>query len=1309
MRSAGFVPPASHEVSGHAPAVNTAMLTFASLYLEEPYRDVDGDAQWPAGALKRVGGELGEGYAAAGPDLVVYAVTVSRCCRSDHGHTHPLIPIARPWHTGALVFRGRVAGHGSRVTGCCGDGAPRDCCHGDGRDGRDTQDASLEAQSRLHPLPTHGAFLAHGSMAPRYVVSSDCEHDAESSPDPLAASSDGGRPRARPKQQQQQQPLAASPSKQNRMHPSSPAKQNRLLPSSPAKQMLLSTPRTAGHSPWRIKVTVQAEPGSDTDSDTVESPIVTHVTHTKTTTIPLKDPDASSPVKRRGRPRKADAPPKRSGTPVRKRAAPKPRRPSAGDTSAADVDTDGTPKKKRGRPRKVQPPAEDDIWGQAETDPTPKKRRGRPRKSTQPPAQEAPVLPTEQHAPHSSHIANEVDAISPIPNEVDAISHIPNEVLDISSDEETEEERDIHSEFPLSEGHPQPQAEEAPHHLSELEPLSARATRTPGTEDGQLEDETQFAFDEGATRMPDDTTIIDSENFSMISVDSLPSCASVTRPVHGMTGDTSSSSRHKPPQNQIYLQAPSGDLHRGASSIAGARTSHALPGGPTAAPLRYKTPSVEPVDLTNPPPVAAARMSPTEAQTPIIGRVVKAGVALQGVLDPNRVTPEAGPSRTVDERRDHLDDLFRGFSERTRRELHAGLRLGEQLAKQNGSDQPSSPALSSPIENATSTLPAISRITTNAIPQSSRLLTPEDQDADTALEKQPTEVQHPVLQNDTQGSGLLSPVSNPEEDEDDTSWRIEAPPVHPSNQAGTPLLATVRQPSGAARRDVSDMWAQKASRSPLECENENICSDSAQQHQDPFIQTGIVKPGRGEVPRMRQRKSLDNSPYSDEAEEEDARIVAPSPTESESPARAVDIGKAKVVQASAPAKLQCDDCDEETEATDNTGMFFQATLPNPVNRKRCNESRRKRAPQQDIFLNLDESLLPESSPPTAAKTSATDKRNPFMDTPPRLAALRSSHVKSSPLRQELRSPDISSDSTQQTFEESTLPMAPSSPFHTYVEGDTGFSIASDQRQLIHEMARTDSSLRRIRVEADKYLDAYEPQERSLHDLTEVTEPSRTWNKDSTLLTSRPPDKAKTLVASQIEKKDSTQQHNDVSDIQTPTRSPATRTRFPPPAHPTLLKLDPLPAVEPWTKTHYEALDRLYQLYKKQPSIFSTTEAPNAALNVTLLTNFMNTTTRNFIGARYRAWGYNVIFTDALVVLCAAFMQLLALNSVEKYEATARKRIQVGECQPGLSGNLIGVEAVVERLATVVLGEAVRRDEKRGRVVDKSGRLRVEWP
>lgn len=196
-------------------------------------------------------------------------------------------------------------------------------------------------------------------MAPRgrsAILSDHVDRDYDSSPDPLALSLNNNTTGEKRSTSPRKPLRTTSPSKQN---------QSFTMPnvefSSPAKSMIMSTPRVGGASPWRIKVTVQAEPGSDEEND--GSPSVKRVTRTKTTTVPLKDPDAQSPVKRpRGRPRKSDvgtaAKPKRAGTPLKRVARSRSREASIG--AAADVDTDAPPKRGRGRPRKsAQLPPED--------------------------------------------------------------------------------------------------------------------------------------------------------------------------------------------------------------------------------------------------------------------------------------------------------------------------------------------------------------------------------------------------------------------------------------------------------------------------------------------------------------------------------------------------------------------------------------------------------------------------------------------------------------------------------------------------------------------------------------------------------------------------------------------------------------------------------------------------------------------------------------------------------------------------------------------------------------------------------------
>lgn len=79
------------------------------------------------------------------------------------------------------------------------------------------------------------------------------------------------------------------------------------------------------------------------------------------------------------------------------------------------------------------------------------------------------------------------------------------------------------------------------------------------------------------------------------------------------------------------------------------------------------------------------------------------------------------------------------------------------------------------------------------------------------------------------------------------------------------------------------------------------------------------------------------------------------------------------------------------------------------------------------------------------------------------------------------------------------------------------------------------------------------------------------------------------------------------------------------------------------------------------------------------------------------------------MLCAAYTQLLTLSDVSEWERLARRRIQMGDCGPGVSGETIGQGEVVRRLASVVMGENLRRDERRGKAISREGGLSVVWP
>ncbi|KAL8916276.1 MAG: hypothetical protein Q9172_006383, partial [Xanthocarpia lactea] len=154
-------------------------------------------------------------------------------------------------------------------------------------------------------------------------------------------------------------------------------------------------------------------------------------------------------------------------------------------------------------------------------------------------------------------------------------------------------------------------------------------------------------------------SIMESEGFSVVSVSSLPSA-------QGSSGMAAGSEL---------------SLERSLSSSN-----------------RKVTPSgSEELLLPPPPPKAGATQQSTRelekptSGTPKLVRVVRAGIALQGVLTPARqrhtstsLAPwlnHSSPTSSTTSPMERLDNLFNGFGPGTRRELRAGLRLGEELAK----------------------------------------------------------------------------------------------------------------------------------------------------------------------------------------------------------------------------------------------------------------------------------------------------------------------------------------------------------------------------------------------------------------------------------------------------------------------------------------------------------------------------------------------------------------------------------------------------------------------------------------------------
>jgi hypothetical protein len=1102
----------------------------------------------------------------------------------------------------------------------------------------------------------------------------------------------------------------------------------------------------------------------------------------------------------------------------------------AGESSAADVDTDVPPKRRRGRPRKsVQPVTEDDNTvvveeseaGQdAADDATPvpiKMSRATSSKKTARFADvPEPVIEAMDDAPHMSPAGFEDLPIADTPirttssKQLRARKGTPHakkavlveseedegegsDVLTPTSGEEDNEAQQPSEDLALPEEHQDDlfTPSETSAQSSEAGDDAPAATGDTGAgaqefqayedADDEVQDGTKFAFDEGTTRMPDDTTVLDSENFSMISVDSLPSNAGRSSPpkpeeTHNTTvPNIGSHLRHE------YLRSSESPTSGSQFPITEGLTlpsSHSIT-GLSARPIRPTLSRLTTPVLDNTAPLAPPALEPVQptvpkSQTPRLGRVVTAGVALQGLLDPTRLTPEPS-QKALSEKRSSLDDLFRGFSEGTRKELQAGLRLGEQLAE--GHSEEITPAASSPIKGQSTTAPKAGVFRTHRKYRQSRLLTPEDQDhviTPAGPVDVGDDVQYPTLNVEEAQDAPLSPARS----ENEMNWRVDTPSAAAASATQHHDLVETEQEEPAVEAnktaqhdDYADIWQEEASRSSNTAESEEVPAEKSPQLEDLFTDDGPVKPARGKLPRTWRRKNANRLHYSDEAESpqhSSPAHVEPAVSDEDED----DIEEAGEIVTPPLENLPMQDEDESTpgsEASDDTGMFFQSNMPNVFKGKRSSRFEMRQQRRQNTekvtlseLLEQGESFVQESSPPATKKSSSTTKTNPFIDTPPRFPTLMSSPKKSSPLRRELRSSDIATSSPRYIEEEFTLPLAQSSPFRTIVDGNSALTTASDQRQFRVEMeGNTASTILRVREEANVYVDAYEPQERSLNEITEITEPSRTWHQGQSLLPSSPPKMQQSFTQSMLsarklalERPEEPTVQNPLAELgaeleaegyvlsshadtpvssrassiagvepnKTPQRDPSLLTRISeslqkpkaPSPHPLFKKLSArLPKIEPWTKTHYKMLDKLYAMHIKHPAIFCASVIPPTPLSNTnggLLRHFLASCgDLPYVGATFHAWGYEMLMTEELVVLCAVFMQLLTLEDIHEWEQTTGRRILMGDCAPGRTGERISGEEVLRRLATVVLGEAVRRDEREGVVVDRRRGLEVEWP
>lgn len=528
-------------------------------------------------------------------------------------------------------------------------------------------------------------------------------------------------------------------------------------------------------SPWRIRVTVEAERNEFEDEHMIRSRSSAKrlTERTLTTTVPLKDADNSPTPHKRGRlPKSLENLKKRKGTP-------KPaRRKTQGDDLERLPSSDQaglTPiKRLRGRPRKSLGRETEDPTTQRQgskrrdagydsetiTVWTPEKIRKRYMKNLengtgnlntsesnfQAPTQESKTSGTPMPKKRKRR-----NAMTPVRLKRAEDVEDAGPALDKSEDPQTQQQvtdrgasqpqlspppssprQILEKNLGLGEGRQNTIWDQGDNDDTLAEPCQAPSPSYGSSEvdsiagldpEGEVNSDKRPGEDPGPVNDPtthhrEFDSILESEEFSMVSVSTLPSAKQnfgISPEMEGRMADIAptldqqaTEAEQKGMTEVSYPQLPSLLLQENQTDLPLEPSRIPPRGKQTAsiqihAPLNYKD-DVElslqklPATIAPPPsklisvqrPVLSSH-KPTE-RSPGPAQVAGAGIALQDVLGSKTgsvPTPQPGfplkvnsssTSRPLGEGQDHL---FSGFGAGTRRELRAGLRLGEELAKRS--------------------------------------------------------------------------------------------------------------------------------------------------------------------------------------------------------------------------------------------------------------------------------------------------------------------------------------------------------------------------------------------------------------------------------------------------------------------------------------------------------------------------------------------------------------------------------------------------------------------------------------------------
>ena len=638
-------------------------------------------------------------------------------------------------------------------------------------------------------------------------------------------------------------------------------------------------------SPWRIRVTVEAERNEFEDEHMIRSrsPAKRLTERTLTTTVPLKDADNSPTPHKRGRP------PKSSENLKKRKGTPKPsRRKTQGDDLERLQSSDQagfTPMRRpRGRPRKSlgsetehriiqgQGSKKGDVGYDSETITvwTPEKIRKRYRNLE--------IGDGDQNSGESNFLApghESKPSETPIPKKrkrrnamtparlirVEDVEDVEDAESVLDKSEEPQKQQPVtgrgaaqpqlspppssprqilENNLGLGEGHQNKipdrgdhdetfaephQAPSASYGSSEVDSIAVldpegevNSNKRPGEVPGPVHDPTAHhrEFD----------SILESEEFSMVSVSTLPSAKqnfgispemeSRMADIARTLGQQTTEAEQKGTTEVSYPQLPSLLLLENQTDLT-LEASRAPSSGKQSASTQFHAPLNHKDEIELPAQELTASIAPPPSrlisvQRPVLSShklterspspagVAGEGVALQDVLGSKTgsvPTSKVGfplkansssTSRHLGEGQDHL---FSGFGAGTRRELRAGLRLGEELAKRSqvamkaaaAVQARSSPLIrnSTALQNTTPELlkfPTPQKATRNiddeSLNRSYELNTSEQQKS-----LDPTSTRKSSNHSQTQISSavthLPSPDDSKEDDEDRMSWIADIP------------------------------------------------------------------------------------------------------------------------------------------------------------------------------------------------------------------------------------------------------------------------------------------------------------------------------------------------------------------------------------------------------------------------------------------------------------------------------------------------------------------------------------------------------